>query len=152
MKALLLLLALSTVAFADPPSKVGERWLVAMTGPGAAPALTKPVAFTVQLDRAECATLARGKASARGELDKLKACFVATWAHVAKEATLVVEDIKLKDLDGDQLRFHKTAPKGTTWVRATRSYAGQDLTVRLALDSARTVLAVWFVYTEHDGE
>lgn len=152
MKALLLLLALSTVAFADKPSKSGETWLVAMTGAGAAPALKKPIAFSVKSDRSECAKLARGKASTPGDLDKLKACFVATWAHVAKEATLVVDDIKLKDLDGDQLRFHKTAPKGTTWVRGTRSYAGQDLTVRIALDGARTVLAVWFVYTEHDGE
>lgn len=152
MKALLFLIAWSTIAFADKPAKTGETWLVAMTGAGAAPVLAKPVAYTVQSDRAECAKLARGKASTPGQLDKLKACFVATWAHVAKEATLAVEDIKLKDLDGDQLRFHKTAPKGTTWVRATRSYAGQDLTVRIALDRARTVLAVWFVYAEHDGE
>jgi len=152
VKALLLLLALSTVAFADKPSKAGETWLVAMTGSGAVPALEKPIAFSVQSDRSECTKLARGKASTPGDLGKLKACFVATWAHVAKEATLVVDDIKLKDLDGEQLRFHKTAPKGTTWVRAIRSYAGQDLTVRLALDGTRTVLAVWFVYTEHDGE
>ncbi len=152
MKALLLLIALSSVAIADTPSKSAEAWVAAMTRGTTAPALKKPLAFSVQSDRSECAKLARGRASSPPELATLKACFVATWAHVAKEATLVIEDIKLKDLDGDQLRFHKTAPKGTTWVRASRSYAGQDLTIRIALDKDRTVLAVWFVYVEHDGE
>lgn len=152
MRVLAILLVLSTVAFADKPSRSAAAWLAAMTGGTTAPALKKPLTFSVQSDRSECAKLARGKASSAPELALLKACFVATWLHVAKEATLTVEDIKLKDLDGDQLRWNKTAPKGTTWVRASRSYAGQDLTIRLALDKDRTVLAVWFVYAEHDGE
>jgi hypothetical protein len=149
VKALLFLLAMSSVASADKPSKSAEAWLAGMTT-GTTPVLKKPLAFSVQSD--QCPKLTRGKASSAAELAVLKTCFAATWSHVAKEATLVVDDIKLKDLDGDQLRFHKTAPKGTTWVRASRSYAGQDLTVRLALGADRTVLAVWFVYAEHDGE
>ncbi len=149
MRVLAILLVLSSVAFADKPPSSAETWLVGMTT-GTTPALKKPVAFSVQSD--QCPKLARGKASTAAELGKLKACFVATWSYVAKEATLTVDDIKLKDLDGDQLRWNKTAPKGTTWVRASRSYAGQDLSIRIALDKDRTVLAVWFVYAEHDGE
>lgn len=151
MKALAILLLLTSIAGADPKAKpAAEAWLTAMTTGGAAPALKKPLAYTVQSD--QCPKLARGKASSPAELAPVKACFVATWAHVAKEATLVVEDIKLKALDGDQLRWNKTAPKGTSWVRASRSYAGQDLAVHLAVGPDHAVLAVWFVYSEHDGE
>lgn len=151
MKVLAILLLLASVAVADPKAKpAAEAWLAAMTGSGAAPALRKPLTYGVQSD--QCPKLTRGKASSAAELATLKACFVATWTHVAKEATLVVEDIKLKALDGEQLRWNKTAPKGTSWVRASRSYAGQDLAVRIAVGPDHAVLAVWFVYTEHDGE
>jgi hypothetical protein len=77
---------------------------------------------------------------------------VATWKFVAKEAKVELEDMKPKELDGDQTKWAKTAPKGTTWVAAYRRYAGQDLTINLALGPDYEVRAVWFVYLENDGE
>ena len=41
---------------------------------------------------------------------------------------------------------------GSTWVAGHRRYGGQDLTIDLALGPDFTVLAVWFVYLENDGE
>jgi hypothetical protein len=152
---------LSMVAFADSKKRsrsviAAEGWLKSMTDPAAIAPMsydkTKPLAYTVQSDPHECTKLASGKAVKMPEINALKACFVATWRKVAKEATLAFDDMRPKDLDGDQTRWAKTAPKGTTWVAASRRHAGQDLTVNLALGPDYAVLAVWFVYLEHDGE
>lgn len=133
-----------------------DGWLKSMTDATTIAPMSydkkKPLAFTVQGDATECAKLKSGKATSMAEIKALKACFIATWNHVAKEATLELADMRSKELDGAQIKFGKTAPKGTTWVAAYRRYAGQDLTINLALGPDYTVLAVWFVYLENDGE
>ncbi len=157
-RVLIGVLLLTGLAVADPKkssSAAAERWLVAMTdAAAAAPAhdRKKPLAFTVQGEGEACAKLKTGKVTSAAEIKALKACFVATWNHVAKEAVLELRDLKSKDLDGSQLRFSKQAPKGTTWVGARRSYAGQNLAVTMAVAPSRSVIAVWFVYLESDGE
>jgi hypothetical protein len=160
--AWLALLVMSTMAFAQPkkaPSRsviAARGWISAMTDPKTIEPMSyskqRPLEFKVQSDQAACAKLTKGKATTQPEIRALKACFVATWNFVAKEAELDVEDLRKVALDGEQLRWAKTAPKGTTWVGATRQYGGQDLSAQLALGPDYTVLAVWFVYLENDGE
>ena len=150
----------STVAVAGPKQSrsviAADGWLKSMTDATTIAPMSydrkKPLAFTVQGDETACAKLQIGKAATMPEIKALKACFVATWNNVAKEATLDLVDVKLKDLDGAQLKWNKTAPKGTMWVAGYRRYAGQDLTIRLALAADYSVLAVWFVYLENEGE
>lgn len=164
-------LAASSVAAADRKAENKQReskklpsrsvmaatgWVSAMTDPEAVAPMSYgkklPLEFTVQSDQEACKKLGKGKATTQPAVKALKACFVATWNYVAKEAELVVEDMRPVELDGEQIRWSKKAPKGTTWVEASRRYAGQDLTINLALRRDYTVLAVWFVYLENDGE
>lgn len=154
MKALAILVALTGIASAESRSITDARgFLKAMTEASApAYAAKHPVVYTVKSDQPECAKLAAGKASSPAELAALKTCFVATSNHIAKEAVLDARDLKSKDLDGRQLKFSRAAPKGTSWVRATRSYAGQNLEITMAIGADHAVLAVWFTYLESDGE
>ena len=161
MKATLIvsMVLLSGVASAEKQSRsvmAANGWLKSMTDATTIAPMSydkkTPLAFTVQGEAAECAKLESGKATTGAEIKALKACFVATWNHVAKEATLELADMRSKELDGAQIKFGKAAPKGTTWVAASRRYAGQDLTISLALGPDYTVLGVWFVYVENDGE
>ena len=154
-----IMMVLSAVAIAQPKKSrsqiAADGWLKAMTDATTiAPSYDKkrPLAFTVQGEGDACAKLKSGKATSASAVKALKACFVATWSYVAKEAVVELRDMKSKDLDGDQLRFSKKAPKGTTWVGARRSYAGQDLAVTMALGPDSSVIGVWFVYLENDGE
>jgi hypothetical protein len=134
-----------------------DGWLKAMTDPSAIEPMSygkdKPLTFKVQsADVAACKKLRSGKATKGTEVRALKTCFVATWKYVSQDAQLELEDMREKDLDGDQTKWAKTAPKGTTWVAGRWQYAEQDLTINLALGPDFTVLAVWFVYLENDGE
>ncbi len=148
-----------SVAAAEPKRSrsviAADGWLKSMTDATTIAPIhdkKKPLAFTVKGDAPECAKLATGKATTPAEIKALKACFVATSNNVAKEAVLELADMKAKDLDGSQIKWNKTAPRGTTWVAAYRRYAGQDLTIELAVGPDQSVLAVWFAYVENDGE
>jgi hypothetical protein len=153
-------LSMSSVAIADKQSRsmiAANGWLTAMTDPQAIEPMSygkkQALAVRVQSDEEpSCKKFKTAKLSTQPEIKELKTCFVKTWNHVAKEAKLELRDLKTKDLDGEQLKWNKTAPKGTTWVGATRAYAGQDLSITMALAADYTVVAVWFVYLENDGE
>lgn len=139
-------------AAAPPAVTAAETWVKAMTDAKGALPSGPPLTYTIASELAPCAKLSTGIAATTAQRTAVKACFVATWAHVAKEAVLDMRALRSKDLDGAQLRYGKQAPKGTVWVRAEREYAGQALRITMAVGADRRVRAVWLGYVEHDGE